>query len=154
MRIIYSLLVAFILLGCNKGERELVIVPKGFIGYILIVYDQIDGEDIQYKDNKRVYKVPANGILKTKFSANPGWIGIPEFYYGEIAPENKISFSLDLGSVPVDSVVAYGGIAGSVKKKAGEKEVIRFLEYYIGNIEQINHAKEQAQKLDIIKLIK
>jgi len=153
MKIISALLMTFVLLSCNRGEGEIVIVPQHYTGYIVIVYDQAEGQNPDYKDGKRIYRVPENGILKTRFSANPGWIGIPEFYYGEIASENKILFKPDPRSLPIDTVVANGGTAGSVKKVAGGEEFVRFLEYYIGNKEQIDAAKERVQRLDLLKVI-
>lgn len=146
------LLIAFIMLGCDKGQEDIIVIPKNYTGYILIIYDQVNGADPVYKMGKRVYKVPGNGILKTKLSANPGWIGIPEFYYDTIVDGNKITFKLDPRNLPTDSVVACGGTAGSVKKLAVGKEVIKFLEYYIGTRYQIDTARERVQKLDIVKL--
>ncbi|MEJ5996010.1 hypothetical protein WG904_16400 [Pedobacter sp. Du54] len=152
MKTLGLLLVAFILLGCDKGEKEIVVVPRNYTGLILIIYDQPNGADPVFQDGKRVYEIPSNGILKTKFSPNPGWIGLTEFYYESISPENKILFKLDPRIIPADTVVASGGTAGSIKKEAGGKEYIRFLEYYVGNKDQISVAREQVPKLDIIKL--
>lgn len=152
MKITSVLLAVFMLLGCERGQEEIVIVPRNYTGLILIIYDQPNGADPVYQNGKRVYKIPSNGILKTKFSPNPGWIGLTEFYYETIDPENRILFKPDPRTIPADTVVAGGGTAGSIKKEAGGKEYIRFLKYYVGNKDQINTAREQVPKLDIIKL--
>ncbi len=146
------LLIAFIILGCDKGQEEIIVIPKNYTGYILIIYDQVNGADPVYIMGKRIYEVPRSGIFETKFSADPGWIGLPQFYYDSIIEGNKIPFKLDFRSLSTDSIVACGGTARSVKKIAGDKEVIRFLEYFIGTKSQIDRAREQVQKLDIVKL--
>ena len=148
MRVIINLIVCLVLTSCNQGEAEIVIVPKDFIGRILIVYDQDNGVEPLYKDGKRVYKIPGNGILKTKASPNPGWIGLPEFYYEEISVKNGIPFKPNPRALPIDSIVANGGTAGSVNTG---KQVVRFLEYYIGNKTQIDSAYQQAQTVDLGK---
>ncbi len=150
MKVFRILLIGLVLTSCDKGESEIVIVPRNYIGRILIIYGQANGISPLYQGGKRVYKIPSNGILKTKFAPNPGWIGLPEFYYNEISPKNRIPFKLNPRLLPVDSIVAHGGTAGSVQN--GNQRV-RFLEYYVGNKVQINTAYDQAQKSDIINLL-
>lgn len=152
MKLIITLLLVIVgLLGCNKAEQEVVIIPNKFIGRVLIVYDQPNGAIPIYKDGKRVYKIPSNGILKTQFSANPGWMSLPEFYYDKVATENRLIYKLTNKNLPIDSTVAYGGTAGSVKSNKGHQ--LKFLEYYVGNKNQIDSAYQAAQTLDINKFI-
>ena len=141
----------FVLLGCNRAEQEIVVVPSGYIDRVLIVYDQADGADPLYREGKRVHIIPSNGILKTKMSPNPGWIGTPEFYKDTILANRRFLYESDPRKLPVDAVVAYGGSAGYTTVKNQE---IRFLEYYIGNKAQIDSAYEETQKLDFRKLIR
>lgn len=145
-------LICFLFLGCDRAEQEVIIIPRDYIGYVLIIYNQPNGADPIYENGKRIYHIPANGILKTKFSPNPGWMEFPEFYYGNIASENKIPFETNIQTLPIDHVVAFGGTAGSINKNATGKEKIRVLTYHIGNKAQIDSTYEQVQKLDIIKL--
>jgi len=44
------------------------LIPAGYIGDIYIIYDQPNGSDQEYDGTSRVYRIPANGILLTKFS--------------------------------------------------------------------------------------
>lgn len=63
---------------------ERILVPNGYIGWIFIFYDQKNGEIEKYEDGRRLYKIPANGILKTKFKDNEGWMDnreIRQVYY-------------------------------------------------------------------------
>ena len=151
MRLVKIALVCIALSGCNQGEREIVVVPSNYIGRVMIVFDQKNGMEPLYNDGKRVYNIPQNGILKTKFSPNPGWIGTPDFYYDKISPNKMLQYEADPRALPVATVVAYGVIAGSTSDK---NNIIRFLEYYVGNKAQIDSAYEKAPGLDIIKLIR
>jgi hypothetical protein len=150
MKTIRTLLICLIFISCNTGEHEIVIVPQNYIGRVLIIFDQTNGVDQLYENGKRVYQIPTNRILKTKFSPNPGWIGLPEFYYNKISPGNKMPFNTNSRELPTNRIVAYGGTAGSVQNG---NQHIRFLEYYIGNKTQIDSAYQQAQKSDIVKLL-
>lgn len=152
MRVVIILLLSLILFGCDKAEEEIVIVPRNYTGYIIILYNQESGTKPKYADGKRVYEVSRNGILKTQFTGNYGWAGFPEVYYEKIASENKIPFRFDPKKLPVDSVVAYGGASGGANKDAEGKERVEFRLFYIGNKAQIDTAYERAEKLDIIKL--
>ncbi len=67
--------------SCNNNDREgeLYNLPEGFRGVVVVIYDQEDGEEKEYFDPKtkdgvklRVYNIPENGVLKTKFSPNLG----------------------------------------------------------------------------------
>lgn len=154
MKIVNIVLICFLLLGCDRAEQEVVIVPKGYTGYVLIIYDQPNGAEPTSENGKRLYTIPSNGILKTKFSPNPGWMEFPEFYYGSIAPENKIPFKANMKTLPVDSIVAFGGTAGSINKDATGTEKVKVLTYHIGNKAQIDSTYQQVQKLDILELVK
>jgi len=65
------------LFGCQTGEPEMVVTPRGFTGYVLVVFNQPTGRPPRYAGRQRLYEVPASGVLKTQFTANYGWTGIP-----------------------------------------------------------------------------
>jgi len=83
-----TLLTLLIILGitsCSKSwESEIHYIPESAVGKIIwIKFDQPNGEEKQYKREKRFYRIPENGLLKTKFKVNTGWIEnerINEFY--------------------------------------------------------------------------
>jgi hypothetical protein len=151
MKMAFYLILAFIVHSCNTAEDAIIVLPRGYTGYVLIVHDQKDGREKKYHDGKRVYEVPSGGILLTEFPNNPGWSNLPEFYYEKIAPENKIPFTTDPKSIPENDVVAYGGTAGAANRDDEGKDVVRYVLYYVGNDAQIDSAYRKAEKLDIIK---
>lgn len=64
-------------------EPEIYLIPKGYIGWLIVAVDQEDGAEKEYEDGYRVYRMPPNGFLKTKFSLNTGWAeaGKTRLYY-------------------------------------------------------------------------
>ncbi len=69
------LLSIFLLTACigAKPEKEINYLPKGYIGKVAVIFDQIDGRRKEYVGDRRVYKIPPCGILKTIFQ-EPGSI--------------------------------------------------------------------------------
>lgn len=69
--IIYTLFIIILffyiynLLNCNY--KEINYLPEGFTGKVFIIMNQKDGKNKEYLGNRRVYRVPKCGILKTKF---------------------------------------------------------------------------------------
>lgn len=151
LRIITLAVMCFLLLSCDRAEQEVIIIPKDYTGYVLIIFNQPNGTAPIYENERRIYTIPANGILKTKFSPNPGWMGFPDFYFSKIAPENKIPFEADMKTLPIDRIVAYGGTAGSINRDSTGKEKIRVLTYHVGNKAQISSSYEKVQKVDILR---
>jgi Family of unknown function (DUF6843) len=152
MRIIFSLVIVFILMGCNSGEQEIIVVPKDFSGYIIVLFNQKDGTAPIYEGNKRIYEIPKSGILRTQFESNYGMREFAEFYYEKISPETRIPSFVELKSVPSDKIVGLIGANGTVKKSAKSEDRIEFVEFYIGTKKTIEQAQEQVEKLDITKL--
>lgn len=153
--ILFSIALSLMLTNCNtKGEQEIIIVPRNFKGYVIIIHNQKDGMPTKYEGNKRVYEIPKNGILKTQFKTNDGWREFAEYYYEKIAPENKLSSFAEIKKVPIDTVVGFMGANGTVKKDSKNEGRIEFSEYYIGTKSEIEQAQEQVEKLDIPKLLK
>jgi hypothetical protein len=152
MKMIFGFILSLMLIGCNKGEEEIFVIPKNYTGYIVIIYNQKGGVKPKYENNKRVYEIPENGILKSQLAPNYGWTNYPEFYYEAITSESKIQFTAEPQKIPMDKVVAYGGVSGNANKDLAGKETVEYVLFYIGNNVQIDTAYEAADKLDIVKL--
>lgn len=151
--LITFLLPLFMVIGCNRsGEQEVVVVPKGFKGYVIIIFNQKNGHPVKYDGKRRVYEVPSNGILKTQFEVNEGWRDFTEYYYGMIAPENKLPSFVDVEKIPKDKTVGFIGSTGTVKKNGQSTDRVEFGEFYIGTSSDIEKAKTLVEKMDIANL--
>lgn len=148
-----AILLAFTLLtGCSNLKQEIIIVPKNYIGYIVIIHNEKDGIKPRQYNKKIIFEIPATGVLKTQQPVNHEWSRLPEFYYEEIAQANRIPFCFDFKKIPVDSVVAYGGSSGNANKDQKGNETVAFTLYFVGNKAQISDAYDKAEKLDISSL--
>lgn len=65
----------------SSADNEIHLLPKGFTGIVIIRFNAENGKEERYEDGKRVYEIPANGILDTKFKINEGWSDLPKLYY-------------------------------------------------------------------------
>jgi hypothetical protein len=153
-KVIISLILSFVLLSCGRGEREIIIAPRNYTGYILVIFNQENGQPIKYLGKKRVYEIPRDGVLKTQFNINGGWSDYPEFFYEEVNKENRIPSSIlsEIDNLPLDTIVGFFGATGSIIINDHGEERIRFAKYYIGTRFDIKRAEEEADKLDILKL--
>ena len=69
----FLLTIVFILqCSCQNRESEIFILPENYNGYVLVIFNQKDGEEPKYFEGKRLYIIPDNGILKTQFEAEYG----------------------------------------------------------------------------------
>lgn len=152
--ILFSFILSLMLNSCNAtGEQEVIVVPKNFKGYIIIIFNQIDGTPVKYEGKKRVYEIPQNGILKTQFNPNDGWQEFPEYYYEKIAPENKLLSFAEIKKVPVDTIVGFIGAVGSMRKNDYNQDRFMFTQFYIGTKSDIEQAQEQTEKVDFVPSI-
>jgi hypothetical protein len=68
--------------NCSNPEPEDYLLPKGFIGRATVIFNQKQGTPPKYENRRRVYEIPANGILLTQFKPEYGIIS-PHYYYVE-----------------------------------------------------------------------
>lgn len=92
---IATVLSVFCFVSCiNRAEPEIHILPEGFQGYVIIVFNDPNGREEKYEDGFRVYEIPPNGILRTKFESQDGWIanGKLKYYYNLNGKKEEINY--------------------------------------------------------------
>lgn len=68
--------------GCRiKSEPELFLIPDNYEGVVIVLFNQSNGEEEKYIDNRRLYDIPKNGILATKFPKTTHGKLDQKFYY-------------------------------------------------------------------------
>ena len=70
-------------------KKEVFILPKGFNGAVIIVFNQKDGIDDIKEDGKFIYRIPSSGILKIKKELAPIY---KDWYYFEDAQGKRTEF--------------------------------------------------------------
>lgn len=89
----------------SSADKEIHLLPKGFTGIVIIRFNSEQGKNEQYEDGKRVYEIPANGILDTKFKPNEGWSDFPVYFYvdgNKRLPLTKKVYSPNIGTAKSD----------------------------------------------------
>lgn len=91
----------------NTAEKEIFLIPEGYKGTIVILFNQEDGEKMKYQENARIYTIPINGVLYTQFTRTKGVLN--HKYYYMSAKGDKIREIMPLISVKedVDSSLVY-----------------------------------------------
>jgi len=56
------------------------LIPEGYRGNVMVVFNQKDGQDEAYEGRRRIYRIPLTGVLFTKFKDEEGFIN-EEYYY-------------------------------------------------------------------------
>jgi hypothetical protein len=75
-----------------KAEPEAYIIPYRFQGIVYILFGKKNGIPVKYENNRRVYEIPNDGILKTQFTTNDGFIN--RIYYYLDADGRKIPLTI------------------------------------------------------------
>jgi hypothetical protein len=75
---LFVMLVGAIVL--DRAEPEIHLIPAGYEGPVVIIYGDSAGAPMRREGRARVYEIPADGVLRTRFPANPGWER-PDYFY-------------------------------------------------------------------------
>ena len=97
-----------------KAEDEIFVLPNDFEGAVIVLYNKKDGQPEKYDEKgNRVYTIPKNGILKTKFKFQEGWRDIKYTYKNGIQlrylipSDNVWNDTINNNSVYKDSIYVY-----------------------------------------------
>jgi hypothetical protein len=158
-----ALTVCAILLGVGVylwqseiGDDEIFVLPKGYKGVVVILYNQKNGQPVRYEKGKRVYEIPLDGVLRTQFDINEGWHGIGKYFYTENGRRVEIPYKLD-GKDPMSSMTQVCCNSSGKSYRNDNGEPVEFAQFYVGTKEEIDAAIEKGEKLhpaDLIKSIK
>jgi hypothetical protein len=83
------------LLIFNRAEPEAILIPKGYEGEVIIIFDQKDGQPVKYEGKERIYEIPENGVLITQFSWTTGFTDKRFYYISQGKRENIEKVSSD-----------------------------------------------------------
>jgi hypothetical protein len=93
-------------------------VPKDYEGIVVIIYDVKDGAEKEYENGKQVFRIPANGILKTQFSLDTTWVDsddINYFYENDRRTEiTRVDFPKEISSSTVQIIGEQVGVASGI----------------------------------------
>jgi hypothetical protein len=130
-----SILYLFALSSCtHKAEPETYLIPEGFMGKVNIIFNRKEGSPVKYDDGRRVYEIPADGILLTQFATNDGFINRKYFYKSQSGELRQLkNLEKDTVNLSKDEVgVFLDGISG-VYGNSGESSSLKYQEFLISS---------------------
>lgn len=152
----------FILLICvsscaqQKAEDTVRLIPEGYVGSVLITFNQEDGEPKEYEDGKRIYIIPENGVLKTQFGSNYGVQNHQFFYVNKEGNRTEIPFVIvqepdSIAKVADKSkIFAFAedalGEGFGMNPEKGKYTIPPARSFYIGNLLDIERAYREKEK--------
>lgn len=80
-----------IIAGCDYAEPETHLIPEGYVGYVYIVQSRADGEPPHRDGDRRLHRIPPDGLLLTQFASNDGIIDNRYFYVGADGSRREIT---------------------------------------------------------------
>ena len=132
----------------GRGEPEIYLLPDGFTGPVVMVFDWDEGKPIRYEDGKRVYDIPPDGVFVTNNRGNPGHLlsGDRQFFHvARNGSRSSISESPDWqsdlkrlrGSEAFENVTAFAFRYGTaVVTYKGATNWCFFVAFVIGRLEE------------------
>lgn len=75
-----AVLVILSALSSACADRELNLIPAGFEGPVIIIFNDPNGAPPRWEGSARRYDIPASGVFRTQFGPNEGW-GRPDYEY-------------------------------------------------------------------------
>lgn len=141
----FSYLVLLVLLGCTVRDVE-ILVPEDYEGTVVIIYDEDETLNSKYITSQRnVYRVPSNGVVKSKAKPDNGFKTLSLFSYNAtgIISELPIIYSYTDIDPESSQIVGYNPRVGAkVERFSEEGDLIRtyptYLDLIIGRMSQID----------------
>ena len=137
------------LAGCDRAEPETFLLPDGFSGPFYVFQGRPDGEPARVEDGRRIYAIPADGLLVSQATANTGTVDEQFFYVRpdgsrRALTERVFSTIPDTPQSRSDTTgIISGGGAGSI----GADEV-PYRQFAVGTRAQILDAPDLSGRLN------
>lgn len=142
--------------ACNqpsqKCEKEIYLLPPGFRGDLIVFFNQSDGQQIEYEDSARVYRIPEMGYLKSQFPKNGGCMTnerIKFFYEDSSGNRTPLDYFLNLpkDSIPKDrDYVLFTFLSN-------EDTTPDFVIHLVGSVYEFKDLTNSVRNLDPVRIL-
>jgi len=144
------------LAGCRhstKCEKEIYLIPPGFRGRVIVFFDQPDGKPMLYEGDARVYRIPDNGILKSRFRKNGGCMSdnrILFFYADSLGNRTPVDYFMNMSGRNIPKYRDY--VMFTFFSHKGSKP--EFVIHLVGSIYEFEDLAGSIRNLDVDKILK
>lgn len=82
-----------VVLSCKpKLTDGIYLIPKGYVGEVIILYNQPDGETPNIENGLYVYNIPENGVLKVNVKSIKGTVDHRYFYLNSKGEMERLEY--------------------------------------------------------------
>ncbi len=108
-------LLALTFFGCSKrAEPEIYLIPDGYRGPVVIIFDDPAAPPVAYEGDSRVYEIPRGGVLRTSSDVNEGvWLDIAYFFVEHAGARSELR--LADRSQQAERAAVYDPTTGSIQ---------------------------------------
>ncbi len=149
----YIIVAALLFISCGENaEKETFYIPQNYTGPIAIVFDQKNGVEKEYKDGRRIYRIPKSGVLYTQLSRVKGILN-EKFYYvnssGEITEElSSLTLPiLEITKYDSSRIYALEGFDGGFSKTEGNIVNVKYIAFCVGKATKSDSLVKATHKL-------
>jgi len=139
--IVLPLTIALLFIQIRKGEDEIFLIPDGYRGPVRVHFEELNGENIDFEDGKRIYQIPETGVLFTNIELTKH--NKREFYWVKPNGDRKqinMNYTHENDSIKI--------VPGWYGNSSG-----KHIYFFIGTIpESLNLAEHDFKKEEIEKL--
>lgn len=117
-QIFVLLLVAVFCVGSScllKPRDGIYLLPEGFTGGVIILFDQPDGNNRSVENGRYVYEIPLGGVLKVSDIPSTGLVDMEYFFVGKTGDRKQIQYLHVTGETSIQGLPQnkFGNISDS-----------------------------------------
>lgn len=147
---LFAIILLSTFFSCRKVTYETILIPEGYRGDVIIIFNQKGKEKRKFEGKHKVYEIPNDGILLTEFKdEGKGFAYVDYFYIDSLGDRKKLE-KYSIRNQEHEGLGIYGGTIGVL----GSNELPFYL-FYVGNkSDYLNQDNLQAENelFDKIKL--
>ena len=132
--IIILLNFSYVFASCQTAQPETFIIPEGYKGKVMVVFNKKNGEMPELEKNRRVYKIPSSGVLVTQFNINNGFMN-RQFYYIDSRGQSALlkNFKNEKEAEKSGEIgIFYSGTAG-IYGNSGDSLSVEYQEFIVSD---------------------
>lgn len=133
--------------SCSQTVKETFLIPVGFEGRINVIFNQPNATETLIENERRIYKIPADGILITSSKLKTGILDQEYYFVDGKGKKEKINVNELNAKVGIKPCVVKYGTVG-VYGNSDEQNPLEFLESIIASQNTIDSIFEYKNEMN------
>ncbi len=136
----------------RRSEPEIFLIPHNYRGKVNVIFNQLKGQEIIYEGDKRVYKIPEDGILLTKAKPEYGFVKHEYYFVDSLGSRTPINILFDNHKNTNEIGIFRDGTVGTYGNN--DSQNLKFQEFYVADKESLDKYFSIQYNNDFLKAIK